>query len=465
MTAAQGTASGFPMGMCPNGNYNYNTQKCDIAPVTLNFSVYGSDLNIGAHGVKYSASTYDRPNYVAVGTNISLIPATGLELMYALVTQEGYATANRITGPVPDGYALLTGYDITNTAQFTGQVALKFDYDATGITLEQIALAQIYRVVNTASGIIFEKVDTVVDTVLQSISGSVDHFSSYIVVYPVQTTPYFITSTDTILNVPAFTMQTDRFLTTETKAADSAELATAVSTIRANGLMPVSTVYAVSDSTYPYQPYSLVTMAWDADVLSGLGVSDSTLTLYGFDSSGNLTSVIGMTTDASNHTITGKIYSPVEMFAIFASTNVVPVLQPDTTPPVTLLGYTTPIYRANQSMVYSGSNVIAYLDAADQSPANTLVSGLHASYYTIDTDTTVFQNTLDGQTTQYFLLYTSTLTKALTEGQHLLAYGSVDNTGNYESLKTESIYVDTTSPITEFGVAGASITINGNLYV
>ncbi|HEC89831.1 MAG TPA: PKD domain-containing protein, partial [Thermoplasmatales archaeon] len=101
----------------------------------------------------------------------------------------------------------------------------------------------------------------------------------------------------------------------------------------------------------------------------------------------------------------------------------------DDTPPVTLLEESEPYYIDDRG-IWVTSDTMLYLNATDYPSCG---CGVNSSWYKID----------DGS----WNLYPGRIV-ILEEGEHTLYYYSVDNLGNSEVIKNQTIYVDDTPPTT-----------------
>ncbi|MEA3307840.1 MAG: IPT/TIG domain-containing protein, partial [Elusimicrobiota bacterium] len=296
-------------------------------------------------------------------------------------------------------------------------------------------------------------------------SGKVESFSTYIVVYPVQETPNIYASIDTVSGQSAFVMQTDRAVTAQSKDPLSAEMEETSKELLAGGLLPVTNIYEVSDAlSSPYQPYALVTMAYDENVLNSYGILESSISLCGFDNHGNYERLTNVNHNFETNILAGRVYSPEQYYAVCASTTPVPLPLPDMEAPIISVSYETPIYKPSPYFAYSSSEVTLSIGFYDLPTDTSVVSEIYETYYKMDLETEFLQSGLNGETTQYFSIYSTPLSFNLSEGRHILAYGSVDNNGNYEQVGMENIYVDITPPETQFSVEGSSELVDNVVY-
>ncbi|PIR15588.1 MAG: hypothetical protein COV48_13510, partial [Elusimicrobia bacterium CG11_big_fil_rev_8_21_14_0_20_64_6] len=106
---------------------------------------------------------------------------------------------------------------------------------------------------------------------------------------------------------------------------------------------------------------------------------------------------------------------------------------PDLTPPVTTLsinGYSNPIEGAAAS-IYDTSSIELFAAESE--------SGLAQIYYVVDPSTSLLSAGLNAGTTNAFQVYGGAFSLAL--GRRMLAYGAVDNAGNYEVLQSTAFEV------------------------
>ena len=452
----------LPLGMCPGPCFNIADNTCSC---TQALNVRGSMLTATAYGISYSTGS-ETGVIIYSGTNVPVVAAPGLEIVFDQVTDSGGGSAigYGVFDAAPAGYQRIAEYEVSNSVPFSGMASMKFDYDPSLVNSAQAALAKIFKVVTSGGVTVYEEIATTVDTAAHKIVGRVSGFSRYMAVCPVQTAPNLVSNGTTPSGAPAFTLLSDGTPSVQPVSPLAGEVAGTVRGLLAEGLVPADQLYSVADPADSYSPYGLLSIAYDENVVLSKNISEDSLSLYGFDEAGNAERLDGLAIDPAANTIAGRVYSTKSYYAVLASTTPVPLPPVDNEAPATVATHVTAAYRPNPYMVYTSSSVSIALDAYDM-PADTAVAvGVQATYYKVAPDSATISAGLNGDTTQYYSIYTSTLSLTFAEGRHLLVYGSVDNKGLYEPLEMESIYVDLTAPESGFAIEGSSAVVNGMLY-
>jgi hypothetical protein len=104
-------------------------------------------------------------------------------------------------------------------------------------------------------------------------------------------------------------------------------------------------------------------------------------------------------------------------------------------------------YTSSTGRMYADASSYLSLTANTQSAA---------TYYEVDPSTAMLALGLSAETTGAFTLYSGTFS-VTSEGIHLVAYGSVDTSGNYEALKSTAVFVDNTAPLEYFKMNGVAV--------
>ncbi len=460
-SAVNAGQTALPLGMCPEPCYNTVDQTCSC---TQSLAVHGSILYASVYGISYSTSVESGVT-VLPGTNVAAVAAPGLEIVFDQVTETGGGVIGYgVSDPAPAGYQRIAEYEISNSVPFSGMATMKFDYDSSLVNSAQTALAKIYKVISTGGTLAYQEIETTVDTAAHKIIGRVGGFSKYMAVCPVQAAPSLVSNGTTPSGTPAFSLLSDGVPSVQAVSSTSGSLANAVRGLLVGGLVPVAQIYAVSDSTSVYSPYGLLSIAYDENELDSKGITEDSISLYGFDESGNAERLDGINIDATSNFISGRVYSTKSYYAVLASTVSVPLPPVDNEAPATVVTHVTAAYKPNPYMVYASSSVSIALDAYDMPVDTSVAVGVQATYYKMEPDSATIVAGLNSDTTQYYSLYTSTLSLVLGEGRHLMIYGSVDKKGLFEPLEMESIYVDISSPVSRFEILGSSVVIADKLF-
>ncbi|HAF96622.1 MAG TPA: hypothetical protein DCG50_11345, partial [Elusimicrobia bacterium] len=123
----------------------------------------------------------------------------------------------------------------------------------------------------------------------------------------------------------------------------------------------------------------------------------------------------------------------------------------DSLPPVTELRVEGAEYRVEDKIYITSKTAISLSAYDDAAVLGDRLGDVEALHYSVDSDT--------------FMIYAGTFSVA-GEGGHVVKYYSVDTFSNTEAVKTSSITVDNTSPVTEIHIYGSSTTdAQGNLVV
>ncbi|MDQ7772496.1 MAG: hypothetical protein RDU13_03115 [Elusimicrobiales bacterium] len=120
----------------------------------------------------------------------------------------------------------------------------------------------------------------------------------------------------------------------------------------------------------------------------------------------------------------------------------------DADPPETVLAFGGVHYNDGSADFVSPSAGYLSLSSTDSA------SGVAGIYYLIDPSEEILLAGLGPATTPLFNIYVSTF--SLPEGVRVVAYGAADLAGNFEALKTTTVYSDGTPPESWFEVDGSS---------
>ncbi|MBI4802892.1 MAG: fibronectin type III domain-containing protein, partial [Elusimicrobia bacterium] len=131
--------------------------------------------------------------------------------------------------------------------------------------------------------------------------------------------------------------------------------------------------------------------------------------------------------------------------------------QSDTTPPVSVLELGGARYHDGGKDFISVSSGYVKLISTDD------LSGVSAVYYKIDPSTAILSAGLKPNTTALFNVYTDPF--SLQEGSRTVAFGAMDNAGNYEQLKSSTIYADGAPPDTQASVLGLGLVDGTTAYM
>jgi hypothetical protein len=121
----------------------------------------------------------------------------------------------------------------------------------------------------------------------------------------------------------------------------------------------------------------------------------------------------------------------------------------DTLPPATELMFTGEHYGA-EPVYISSRTVISLIAFDDAAVVGDRLGGVAASYYSVDSDT--------------FSVYAGSFS-VTGENGHVVRYYSADTAGNTETVKTSSVAVDNTAPISSMVVNGQPIADGGTAYM
>lgn len=122
---------------------------------------------------------------------------------------------------------------------------------------------------------------------------------------------------------------------------------------------------------------------------------------------------------------------------------VVRVASPDTTPPATELRLTPDPFVTTSGVVMVSTQTVIELPVMDRLVGEAITSGLD---FTGHTTNSTLANLRDFSA--YYTLF-GTIPFSLEEGTHTLRFGSIDKAGNAELIRSTTVFVDGTAPVTQ----------------
>ena len=129
------------------------------------------------------------------------------------------------------------------------------------------------------------------------------------------------------------------------------------------------------------------------------------------------------------------------------------------------LAFGIPAYETGGMVMISSASPV-FVDAYDPPTAGKITSGLAWSYYLIDVspESCVFRFPFTGPAgTCLNPVYSGPFT--LSVGTHTVWYRSEDNTGNSETGKSKTLYVDGDAPLVTVFAAGQAVAAGGTAYI
>ncbi|MBI5623587.1 MAG: hypothetical protein HY924_07405, partial [Elusimicrobia bacterium] len=218
----------------------------------------------------------------------------------------------------------------------------------------------------------------------------------------------------------------------------------------AKGLVTVSPIFKLGPDGMSFSPSGVVKMTFSPEQLAVLGLSKDNIAIYQIGPDGSLELLSGQFRAYEGNYISAQVNRFSSYFAVLAQGTVPPSsLLPDVTPPVSGISF-QPILSVQEGQTFVSTTSIVSLNAVDPYVADSLVSGVAATFFLLDQPFVSLEATPP-------TVYASTF--ALTVGTHAVTYFSQDWAGNLEAPKIASVTVllaDTTPPSTELGFEGYS---------
>lgn len=149
-------------------------------PITYIDSVQFQFHDFGSLNIHFVVRMEPDASDTTTGTNVSVEPEPGVTLTYSNVTQAGATTVTTSgTNPEPDSNFEFLGvfYEIETTATFAGQVEVCFDYDDTGLSIDQENSLQLLHFDGTS----WVDITSSIDTTSNVICGLTNSFSLFAV--------------------------------------------------------------------------------------------------------------------------------------------------------------------------------------------------------------------------------------------------------------------------------------------
>jgi hypothetical protein len=391
--------------------------------------------------------------HVFAGFGVRTQLSKNVSAIFDEVTVAGGAGVTARTALPPIGRRALpvnTAFNIQTTAEFTG-AELSFAYDNSGLSGSQEDGIKLLRLGETG----YEELPTTVNRSLKTASAHVTSFGTFVVAAPAYSNPLTASAgmgTEITADVP---------LTAETIPDNSLFYAAAVKNLSAAGLAPVSGIHYIGPDNTPLSPAGALTLSYDKTRLAALGVPEENVSAYQFTAAGNLMFRLPrqeLLADAS--LIKAEVPKLYSLFAALAP--VQPVQETDIMRPETLfVHYGVSYSTGDGEPVFISSANPSGLEAEDD-------GGIRGTYYFLGrypdfgclrTAPDVASSTGTCANPRYAGPFT------LSEGTHTVHYFSADNAGNYEEVRSTSVYVDGTPPAAEAFAAGSAVADGGTAYI
>jgi sugar lactone lactonase YvrE len=391
------------------------------SPVTNGVSV--SNLNAVSSGTIYVniGTQQADPGYMAVPQNVALNVSVTLD-----------------NGANPNGSPAVPFY--------TPPLTLNFDTSQLGLTAAQLANLQIVYV---DPGLLSAPLPLTVNAASQTVSINVNPTGAgltFMALAPIASTPVVTQNNGFTLTYDSNLNPTTISMSPATTSAQPLQglLAQAL----ARGLTPLGLIeqmtpvgnalYGATQLKAPYTP------------VAGIPIAG----LYALTSGQPPLLLPGQFTKYMGNFVSANLLQTNSYFGVFGSTTPVPVLNPDTTPPVTHLVLTGESTSTLHGRIFVATNTLISFSAYDPVIPGAVTSGVATTYFLIDKPFISISSSPPCTSTSPF---------TLNFGSHTISYLSVDYAGNIEGLHVSSVTSlndDITPPVTTLVVFGSSTTDN-----
>ncbi len=428
----------------PGPDYKVTAHAFSVSPPFFTPSGKITITPLGGHPISINLS-FD--NQLAPG-------GTGAWISPTSVDYPGFTTS-------PQGSSL--AFQIFTSAQFTGGIHVTIGYDPEGLSVErQLGIRLIHLEPSMTNDVTVS-----VDTVAHEVSGVVTSLAPFIVAVPLPTQgPYLSISTRQVEGRPELAMSSyENSATVLAVDAAQAGLTSAIADLKTSiNLIQVSTAYAIGPPSTRFRPDANLTANYSRTRLTELGVSESSLALYVSTTGFSSVSVLpDSALSVSSKAVTAELpkLEPGTTTYVILMGAPVPPVPPDTIPPVTSLGFSGVFSSTPGAAALINDRSSITLTATDAGP------GPLKTFFAIDPSSSVLAGGLSSGTSSAFLLYLGPI--SLIPGSRVVAYGSVDGSGNYEVLHSTKVEVessatvvtDTVAPTTTLGFNGSTAPVAG----
>ncbi|MHB8841895.1 MAG: S-layer homology domain-containing protein [Candidatus Aquicultor sp.] len=155
---------------------------------TLKARAYDNAGNFSESQINVSIANTTAPSAFTDGTHTTVSPGLGTTMTFDTVTAEGTTTISiaSTAPPIPSGFQLVGNfYEVTTTAQFTGDILVTFPYDPSISAAEEATLKLRHWQAGAWIDVTYSK-----DTIAKTITGLVSSLSPFAVVkQPVVSSP------------------------------------------------------------------------------------------------------------------------------------------------------------------------------------------------------------------------------------------------------------------------------------
>lgn len=237
--------------------------------------------------------------------------------------------------------------------------------------------------------------------------------------------------------------------------AGPANVATALDRIQAQRLWRMGSIYSLSSAAGVQSPPAVVRLKYNPQAVSEIGSTPGSLSIIGFSEDGTFQPFDKVSVDIPNLEVTAEITSTAPYVGVFAGAAGDGFLPPavttatvDTAAPRTVLTAGAPSYSSATLFVGSGARLRLESEDDYSSAGDRLGVGVAQYYYGLDTST---------------LSVTGGTFTLTSEGVHQVYYLAVDAQGNHEAVRTSTVALDVTAPVSTFTVLGATGTTFGTL--
>ena len=406
------------------GQYTYNYFPGGDMTPTSGYTLFNAMVR--TQRISLSA-TPQFPN-TPTGDNIALVLNDGLSVSYQHVDTEGQTRVDFLSGslPVPTSYKSYPGspvFDLMTTAGVRGPITVTLNYSDAGLTLSQ---EQALKLLHRRSDGVMEDVTASLDTVNNRLVGTLASLSPFTVAIQDAIPPA------TITNLAARVLD-----------GTSVKLSWI-----APGNDQMSGQAQSYDIRYATFPISEAAFSLAPGVLSGdslrpaVAGARQTLDVGSLKPTTTYFFAIRAVDDAGN---------------LSAVSNITTAITTGFTLTKTQLAFSTPRWQSDGGGVYLGTATAVSFSAS------TSTAELGATYFGVDLSTDIMATGLSDATTGVFSVYSASF--ALTEGEHVIGFGSVDSAGNYELLKTKRVFVDGAPPEMQLSVGGVVLTPGTTAYI
>ena len=444
--------------LCGVADYNQNPPYCQDGTDVHPGVVLAGPLLYGISLVQEDLNQLVENKNVPTGNNVSLILSSNVSVAFDNVYSPGTLSFALTSGRVPNGYANASNgvvYEINRDPELSfSRAVLKFPYGI--VTSGQENAMKVVKIIDSAAGK-YEELDTTLDTANKTISANITSFSKFMVLAPEYSSPLEVRSQNLIDGSPELEFMSGASVSQEQYDMSSQAGQSALTALKAANKLPVGNVYTLSTDTAPFEPSGAIKMRYDGNIVSGLGVDEDSLAIYGFTESGELHKLPYLTLDKDNNTLTARVpTAEYPLFAVLASSsqaeNLPPSLYPDGISPETAISFGGAAMPVSDGICISSKAAVIFT-ASDLQIQDAISSGVNLTNYILYPDSATVE--------------ISTYTDPVVlpgEGVYPIWYMSVDNAGNYEFPKGTTVSVDATPPETSLAVSMEDLSPGASFY-